>query len=386
MPARSAMMEASRMRLALTPEQEMLRDSVRGFLTAKVGTGLVRRLMETDAGFDEALWAEMAQQGWQAMAIPEEHGGAGFTMFELGVLMEEMGRALTPAPFLSSVVLGANAFLLAGSEEQRAEHLPAIAAGEERVALAVQEPAARWSAAEVTMTARGHGTGVVLDGEKSYVLDGHTAHTLLVAARNAEGGVDLFVVPADAAGVSAMRLETLDMTRKQAAVTFDGVQVAATARLGEPGAGGRALGPLLDLAVTALAFEQVGGAERCMEMSVGYAKDRIQFGRPIGSFQAVKHMCADMLVEVEAARSAAYYAGWAAATGDADFEVAAPLAKARCSTAYLSVAAETIQVHGGIGFTWEHDAHLYFKRAKTDELLFGDPATWRAALGDRIGL
>jgi alkylation response protein AidB-like acyl-CoA dehydrogenase len=374
------------MRLALTPEQEMLRDSARGFLTAKVGTGIVRRLMETDSGFDEALWAEMAQQGWQAMAIPEEHGGAGFTMFELGVLMEEMGRALTPAPFLSSVVLGANAFLLAGSEEQRAEHLPAIAAGEERVALAVQEPAARWSAAEVTMTARGDGTGVVLDGEKSYVLDGHTAHTLLVAARNAEGGVDLFVVPADATGVSAMRLETLDMTRKQAAVTFDGVQVAATARLGEPGAGGRALGPLLDLAVTALAFEQVGGAERCMEMSVGYAKDRIQFGRPIGSFQAIKHMCADMLVEVEAARSAAYYAGWAASTGDADFVVAAPLAKARCSTAYLSVAAETIQVHGGIGFTWEHDAHLYFKRAKTDELLFGDPTTWRAALGDRIGL
>ena len=374
------------MNFALNDEQEMLRDSVRSFLVDKVPLTRVRELMETDAGFDPEVWSEMAQMGWQAMAIPEAYGGAGYSSFELGIILEEMGRMLTPAPFLSSVVLAANTILLAGAESQKHELLPEIAMGERRGAVAIVEASGRWDPAGIELTATPDGDAVVLSGTKSYVVDGHTADTLLVAARTAEGTIDLYVVPADAPGVTATRLETMDMTRKQAEIVFADVRVPATARLGDAGHGAATIERLYDLAVAALAFEQVGGAQVCMEMSVEYAKVRMQFGRPIGSFQAIKHKCADMLVATESAKSAAYYAGWAAAVGDADLTIAAPLAKACCSDAYFDVAADTIQVHGGIGFTWEHDAHLYFKRAKTDQLLFGDSSQWRATLADRLGL
>jgi len=374
------------MNFALNDEQVMLRDSVRSFLVDKVPLTRVRELMETESGFDPELWSEMAQMGWQAMAIPEAYGGAGYSSFELGIILEEMGRMLTPAPFLSSVVLAANTILLAGSESQKEELLPGIATGERRGAVAIVEASGRWDPAGIELGATPDGDAIVLSGTKSYVLDGHTADTLLVAARGEDGAVDFYVVPADAPGVAATRLETMDMTRKQAEVVFADVRVPATARLGETGAGAETIERLYDIVVSALAFEQVGGAQVCMEMSVEYAKARMQFGRPIGSFQAIKHKCADMLVATESARSAAYYAGWAAAVGDPDFAVAAPLAKACCSDAYFDVAADTIQVHGGIGFTWEHDAHLYFKRAKTDQLLFGDSSQWRATLADRLGL
>jgi alkylation response protein AidB-like acyl-CoA dehydrogenase len=208
---------------------------------------------------------------------------------------------------------------------------------------------------------------------------------LIVAARTGDG-VDLFLVPADAPGVTATRLETMDMTRKQATVELDGVAVGPDDRLGGPGSGAATLDRLADVAAIALAYEQLGGAEACLEMSVAYARERIQFGRPIGSFQAIKHKCADMLVEVESARSSAHYAGRMLADGGEDLGVAAAVAKAYCSDAFFHVAAETIQVHGGIGFTWEHDAHLYFKRAKTDQLLFGDPTEWRAKLATRLGV
>jgi alkylation response protein AidB-like acyl-CoA dehydrogenase len=364
-----------------TMEQEMLRESVRGFLDAKLPIGRVREIMETETGFDEGFWHEAAQQGFQAMAIPEEYGGAGFSLFELGIVMEELGRALTPAPFLSSIVLGATAVLTAGSEQQRTELLSSIAAGERRVALAVGEA----GSPEIRLAVVAEGGDVVLTGTKSYVVDGHTADTLLVAGRG-DDGVSLYIVPADSPGVSATRLETLDMTRKQATVEFDGVRIPQTARLGAAGSGAATLETVMNVAVTMLAFEQVGGAARCLEMSVEYAKERVQFGRAIGSFQAIKHKCADMLVELENARSAAYYAGWAADHDPGDFPVAAALAKASCSDAYFHAAAETIQIHGGIGFTWEHDAHLYFKRAKTDALLFGDAVQWRSTLADRVGL
>jgi alkylation response protein AidB-like acyl-CoA dehydrogenase len=380
------------MNSALNEEQVMLRDSVRSFLVDKVPLTRVRELMETEAGFDSELWAEMAEMGWQAMAIPEAYGGAGYSSFELGIILEEMGRMLTPAPFLSSVVLAANTILLAGTESQREELLPGIATGERRGAVAIVEPSGRWDPDGIEMVAAPDGDDVVLTGTKSYVVDGHTADTLLVAARRAEGAAGFYVVPGDAPGVTATRLETMDMTRKQAEIVFADVRVPAGALLGNGGAGAASgtgeetIERLYDLAVSALAFEQVGGAQVCMEMSVEYAKVRMQFGRPIGSFQAIKHKCADMLVATESARSAAYYAGWAAAVGDADLAIAAPLAKACCSDAYFDVAADTIQVHGGIGFTWEHDAHLYFKRAKTDQLLFGDSSQWRATLADRLGL
>jgi alkylation response protein AidB-like acyl-CoA dehydrogenase len=372
------------MYFSVTDEQEMLRDAARSYLADRVPLGRVRELMETGDGFDAGLWKEMAGMGWQAMAVPESYGGAGFSYLELGILAEEMGRMLTPVPFLSSIVLGANAVLIGGSDDQRREYLPDVAAGERRVAVAVTEPGGGWSLDAIETTVRGEGDAVKLTGTKSYVLDGHTADLLVVAATSEYGTVDLFLVAGDAEGVTREPLDTMDLTRKQGEIRFD--DAAAVARLGAPGSGRESIERLYDLAAVMLAFEQVGGAQRCLEMSVAYAKERVQFGRPIGSFQAIKHKCADMLVEVEAARSTAQYAGWALSTEDEDLPVAAALAKARCSDAYLAVASETIQVHGGIGFTWEHDAHLYFKRAKTDQLLFGDPAEWRAKLADRIGL
>ena len=374
------------MNFALSDEQMMLRDSVRSFLEDKAPLTRVRELMETESGFDSELWSEMAAMGWQSMAIPEAYGGAGYSSFELGIILEEMGRMMTPGPFFSSVLLGANTVLLAGTDEQKQQLLPGIATGERRVAVAISEPDGSWDPAAVEMAALLAGDEVVLTGTKSYVLDGHTADTLLVAARTPDGAVDLYVVPADAPGVAATRLETMDMTRKQAEVTFDQVRVAAGARLGDAGRGVETIRKLYDLAVAALAFEQVGGAQECLAMSVEYAKERVQFGRPIGSFQAIKHKCADMLVAVESAKSAADYAGWAAAEDVAELPVAAALALACCSDAFFDVAADTIQVHGGIGFTWEHDAHLYFKRAKTDQLLFGDSSQWRATLADRLGI
>jgi len=244
---------------------------------------------------------------------------------------------------------------------------------------------------ELVGVAKRDGDAFVLDGIKSFVLDGHTADTLLVVVRTTEGssgdeGISLLVVDATAPGVSRRRLETMDMTRKQAEIVFSGVRVPESALLGAEGTGWAALQDTLTRAVVALSFEQVGGAQTCLDMSVEYAKVRVQFGRPIGSFQAIKHKCADMLVDVEAAKSAAYYAGWAVTEDDPEVAIVAPLAKSYCSEAYFHCAAENIQIHGGIGFTWEHDAHLYFKRAKTDELLFGTPAQHRAVLADRLGL
>jgi alkylation response protein AidB-like acyl-CoA dehydrogenase len=371
---------------AFTDEQEMLRDTVRSYLADKAPMTEVREMMETDIGFAPTLWADFAGLGMLGVHIPEEYGGAGFTFQELGIVMEEMGRALTPLPFLSTIVLGAGALLVAGSEEQKKEFLPRIAAGDLRVALAVMEADGNWDLAGTLCTATQSNGTIVLSGLKSYVIDGHTADLLVVAARDDGGAVSLFLVPANSSGVERTRLETMDMTRKLAEVRLDDVAVPADSRLGDPGSADGTMTRLYDLAVVALAFEQIGGAQACLEASVEYAKTRHQFGRPIGSFQAIKHKCADMLVHVESAKSAAYYAGWAAASDPAELRVAAPLAKSYCSDAYFSIAAENIQVHGGIGFTWEHDAHLYFKRAKSTQLLFGDSARWRAILADRLGL
>jgi alkylation response protein AidB-like acyl-CoA dehydrogenase len=373
------------MNFAFTPEQDMLRDSVRSFLSDKVPMSRVRLLMESEDGYDPDVWSEMAAMGWQGMAIPESYGGSGFSYLELGILMEEMGRALTPAPFLSSVILGAGSLLLAGSDEQKARLLPPVAGGDRLLALATVEAGGSWQPGAIDTTARIDGDRVRIDGFKAYVVDGHIADTYVVSARNDAGDVDLYLVDAELAGVGRKRVETMDMTRKQAEVELTGVTVEVSDRLGAPGSGSATLERLADLAVTALAFEQVGGARRCLDMSVEYAKERHQFGRPIGSFQAVKHKCADMLVATESAKSAAYYAGWAATADPDELRIVAPTAKSYCSEAFFSVAAETIQVHGGIGFTWEHDAHLYFKRAKTDELMFGTPAAWRSALADRLG-
>jgi len=371
------------MNFAFSEEQEELRSSVRRFLEDKSPMIEVRRLMETAEGYDPAVWKQMGEQlGLQGIAIPEEYGGSGFGYVELTVIFEEMGGALLCAPYFSTVALAANALLSSGDESAKKDLLPGIASGETIATLALTEDTGRWDLDGITLAATGKGGEWKLDGHKMFVIDGNSASLILVAARTAKG-VSLFAVDAEAAGVTRTALATMDQTRKQSRLEFNGT---AARLVGEEGGAGPALSRTLDLAAVALAAEQVGGAQRCLDMAVDYAKTRIQFGRPIGSFQAIKHKCADMLLEVESAKSAAYYAGWAAAEDSEELPVVASLAKSYCSEAYFHAAAENIQIHGGIGFTWEHDAHLYFKRAKSSELLLGDPSYHRELLAQRIGI
>jgi alkylation response protein AidB-like acyl-CoA dehydrogenase len=368
---------------AFSEEQEELRKSVRRFLDDKSPEAEVRRLMETTDGYDPAVWTQMAQQlGLQGLAIPEEFGGSGFTFVELVVVLEEMGRALLCAPYFSTIGLAANTLLASGDDQAKKDYLPGIASGDTIATVAFTEDSGRWDESGITLAASKAADGWTLDGHKMFVIDGHVANLILVAARTGEA-VSLFAVDGRASGLSRTALSTMDQTRKQARLEFAGVP----ARLvGPEGQGWPILSKTLDLAAVALAAEQVGGAQRCLDMSVEYAKVRVQFGRPIGSFQAIKHKCADMLLEVESAKSAAYYAGWAAAEDNEELPVVASLAKAYCSDAYFHAAAENIQIHGGIGFTWEHPAHLYFKRAKSSELMLGDPTYHRELLAQRIGI
>ncbi|MDP2291568.1 MAG: acyl-CoA dehydrogenase family protein [Actinomycetota bacterium] len=371
------------MNFAFTEEQEELRKTVRAFLESKSAESAVREQMETDSGFDTAVWSQMGEQlGLQGLAIPEEFGGSGYTFVELGIVLEEQGRALLCAPFFSTVVLAANTLLHSGDDAAKAAHLPGIASGETIATLAFTEPSGKWDESGITMEATASGDGYTLTGTKMFVIDGHTANLIIVAARTAKG-VSLFTVAADAAGLTRTALSTMDQTRKQAKLEF--ANTPATL-LGTEGEGWAVLSSVLDLAAVGLAAEQVGGAQKVLEMAVEYAKVRVQFGRPIGSFQAIKHKCADMLLEVESAKSAAYYGLWCAAEQNDELPSVASLAKAYCSEAYFHATAENIQIHGGIGFTWEHPAHLYFKRAKSSELLFGDPTYHRELLAQRIGI
>jgi alkylation response protein AidB-like acyl-CoA dehydrogenase len=373
---------------AFSEEQEELRRTVRQFLEAKSPETEVRRLMETTEGYDPAVWKQMGQElGLQSIAIPEQHGGQGFTLIELGIVLEEMGRVLLCAPYYSSVVLAANAILNAGTDAQKQALLPGIASGDTIATLAFTEPNGKWDVTGITLEAQESGGKYTLSGEKMFVLDGHTANTIVVVARRAGStgtdGISFFAVSGDADGLTRTPLSTMDMTRKQAKLEFANV---AAEPLGEPGRGWAAYSKTLDQAAVALANEMMGGAQFVLEMSVQYAKDRVQFGRPIGSFQAIKHKCADMLLEVESGKSAAYYASWAAAEDNDELPVVAALAKAYCSEAYFHATAENIQIHGGIGFTWEHPAHLYFKRAKSSEIFLGDPTYHRELLAQRIGI
>ncbi len=371
------------MNFAFTEEQDELRKTVRQFLESKSPETAVREQMETEAGFDPAVWSQMGEQmGLQGLAIPEEFGGSGYGYIELGIVLEEMGRALLCAPFFSTVVLAANTLLHSGDDAAKAAHLPGIASGETIAALAFTEPSGKWDESGITMQATPAGDGWTLTGTKMYVIDGHTATLIIVAARTAKG-VSLFAVDGDASGLTRTALSTMDQTRKQARLEFDGTPATL---VGADGEGWTTLSTVLDLAAGGLAAEQVGGAQKVLEMAVEYAKVRVQFGRPIGSFQAIKHKCADMLLEVESAKSAAYYGMWCASEMNDELPSVASLAKAYCSEAYFHATAENIQIHGGIGFTWEHPAHLYFKRAKSSELLFGDPTYHRELLAQRIGI
>ncbi len=368
------------MDFAFNEEQEELRTTARAFLAEHSGSLQIRTAMESELGHDPQVWKQIAVElGWAAITIPEAYGGLGLGAVELTALVEVMGESLLCAPFFSTVCLGANALVVAGTEEQKQEHLARIAEGESIATLAHAGPSE-----SIEVAFRPERDGYALSGVADFVVDGHTADLLIVSAEPERGGeVALFVVPGDAAGLSRTAHPTLDQTRRLAFVRFDDVRVASGARM----AGGEdTLQEILDRAVIALAAEQVGGAQRCLDLAVAYAKEREQFGRPIGSFQAIKHKCADMMIELESARSAAYYAACVAAEGSDELPVVASLAKAYCSDTYFQCAAECLQIHGGVGFTWEYDVHLYLKRARSSEILLRDPAYHRERVARLIGL
>ncbi len=369
---------------ALTEEQKLLVDMVRDVLKDRATSERVREVMLGDDGFDEVLWTELANLGLTGLTIPEQYGGAGSTFTELSLVFEELGRRLAPVPLLSSVVLGAEAVLAAGSDEQKGAILPGVAAGTTRLALAHLDPAGRLTADPGVRAVR-DGDAWVLDGTAGFVVDGRTA-THLVTAANGPDGLELFVVAGDTAGVERTDLEVLDLTRPMASIVYSGVRVQDADRLSGADAVA-ALHRALEAGVVAIACEQAGGTQETLRTTTAYARDRVQFGRSIGSFQAIKHRLAEMLVASESARSAAYHAARILAAGEREeLAIAAPLAKSYCSEIYEQATGHGIQIFGGIGFTWEHDAHLYFKRAKSTKLLLGDPKHHRALLGQAIGL
>jgi alkylation response protein AidB-like acyl-CoA dehydrogenase len=368
------------MDIGFTEEQELLRDTARRFLESECDTQFVRRRMAEPAAVTDEFWQKLAEQGWLGIVYPEEEGGSGLGLVDLVVLMEEMGRAVMPGPFLSTVLLGGAAIGEAGTPAQRRLWLPQIAAGTVKAALAWTEPNLRWDAAGITLRAREAGGGFTLSGTKLFVGDAHLADILVVAARTRDGstmedGVSLFLVPRDTPGVALTILPTIDETRKLCEVRLDNVALPAGALLGARHEGWRPLSRVVARATVALAAEMCGGAQQVLDMTVAYAKIRITFGKPIGSYQGVKHQAADMLVAIENAKSLTYYAAWAVDQALDEAPLAVSMAKAAASDMYRKVVGTGIQLHGGIGMTWEHDLQLYFKRAKASEVAFGD-ATW----------
>ncbi|MCW2548479.1 MAG: putative acyl-CoA dehydrogenase [Mycobacterium sp.] len=363
-----------------TSEQVELRSVVRSLLAAESSETSLRQAIATSQGYDRALWLRMADElGLCGLIIPEEHGGSGAGMVELAIVLEELGRALYAGPFLPTALV-ALAILTSADEAAVADLLPGIADGERIATFALSEESGRWDADGVQCRAEEINGNWQLSGQKRYVLDGQVATLLVVAARTPDG-VALFAVASDATGVASRAEEAFDVTRRLATIELD----ATPARLlGDVTAGEQHLQQLLDRISVCVAAEQVGGAQAALDMAVGYAKERVQFGRAIGSFQAIKHLCADLLLDVESAKSAAYYGAWAIDDNSPELATVAPLVKAYCSDTFLATASSNIQIHGGIAFTWEHPAHLYYRRAKSGAQLWGDPRTHRDALAGRL--
>ena len=362
------------MKFSFSPEQHEFRSNLRRFLADRSSTKEVRRLMDTDAGWEREAWQKLnAELGLTAVRIPEEYGGHGFGFGEHCIVLEEMGRALLCAPYFATTVLAAGAILNAGTRAEKSDLLPGIAEGDTIATLAATEDNGGWDAASTNLTATQAGGGYKLNGHKSYVLDGHTADIVIVLGRapgsSGSTGLSFFVVQGDAPGLTRRVLKTMDPTRKMARLTFDHVDARL---LGEQGAAAEPFAKTMREAAVCLANEMAGGAERLREDALAYAKLRVQFGRQIASFQSMKHKHADMLLDIEMTKSAAYYAAAALDDGDADVAATASLAKASASETYMQTAIHAIQIHGGIGFTWDNDTHLWFKRAKSSEILFGD--------------
>ena len=365
------------MNFDFSDDQKSLRDEARRFLSEKAGAKVTRRVLDdASISYDEGLWRSVAEMGWIGAAIPEEYGGTGLGRLELCVLAEELGRAVAPIPFSSTVYFFAEALLLAGSEAQKQALLPKIAAGEVIGCFALSEgpgaPTAQSIAAKFD--------GATLSGVKIPVTDGDCAtHAIVVAKEGA--GVSLALVDLNQPGVTRTTLKTLDPTRGHAKLEFKNVKAE---RLGAAGQGWELAEAILDRAAVLLAFDQVGGSQACLEMAIGYAKERVAFARPIGSFQAIKHKLADMYVAIEVARSNAYYGAWALSTEAAELPFAAAAARAAASDAYYLCAKENIQTHGGMGFTWDVDCHLFFRRAKLLAVQAGSPAVWKEKLVKRL--
>ena len=372
----------------LSDDQEALQRAAREFLARECPPALVRETAKTPDGIPRALYAKMAELGWTGLLVPEAEGGLGLGTVELALVCEELGRVVAPGPFLGTQLVTA-ALLRGGSGAQRKQWLPRLLAGEASGALAYLEESDRHDPAGITLPARAARGGWRLDGGKLFVAGVPGAELLLVAARTQAGteprGVTLFLVESGASGVRVKPLETIDLTRRIGEVTFRGATVERSALLGKPGEGWPLLARLLDLAAVAIAADSLGGAQRALEMAVEYSKVREQFGRKIGSFQALKHMAAEMVADVEPARSLVWYAAYAFDHHPREAARAAAMAKARLGEVYSTTVNRAVQMHGGIGFTWEHDLHLWFKRARWNEVAYGDPAFHRERLATLDG-
>ncbi len=361
------------MNVGFSEEQQLLRESARDFLARECPMSLVRAQMDSPTGLPDALWQGIAELGWLGLLVDEAYGGSGLGLVEFAILAEEVGRVLMPGPLLGTAVVAAVAIDAAGSEEQKQKLLPRIANGSLRIAFAQLEAGASWEPGAIELPAVAHAAGYTLDGVKHFVRDATCANALIVAARDRGGELALFVVDPATPGVTIRPLTFVERTRKVCEVRFEGVELPASARLSGAARTHDVLSRVHDFARVALCAESCGGAQRVLEMAVDYARQRQQFGQPIGRFQAIQHKCADMLIQSEGIRSATYYAAWAIDAGEPDQHTTSCLAKAYCGDAYTRLAGDGIQIHGGLGFTWEQDLHLYFKHAKACALAFGSP-------------
>jgi alkylation response protein AidB-like acyl-CoA dehydrogenase len=373
---------------AFSEEQEMLRRSARDFLAKESSSKVVRKLMESPDAFDGALWKKLADMGWTALGIPEEYGGVG-TFLDLVVVLEEAGRALLPGPFFATMGLAVPVLIEAGTDAQKKEARGAIAQGSARATLAMTEQSGRWDPESVSLAAKQTGDGWQLDGVKQFVPDAEVADYMVVVARTrgeGEDGITLFLITGKPKGMTVTPLKAMDMTRRWTEVRFDKVQLDASSVMGSTHNAWPSLKRALEWATAALCAEMIGGGQKVLETSTEYAKTRQQFGKPIGIYQAVSHKLADMLVQSESARSATYYAAWTVDADAPDRSLASSMAKAYVSDAYRKIAGDGIQVHGGIGFTWEHDMHLYLKRAKASEVTLGDATYHRELVAQALDL
>jgi len=371
------------MDIKLNEDQVEITRQARRFFENESPMDFVRAMFEDDRGFTDEFWSKMVEMGWSAMRIPEVYNGLEMGLLDLAVVLEEMGRALVPGPFFSTVLLAADTIKAAGTDSQKENYLPKVAAGEIRGTVALHESDGGADMGHIQMEARDDGDGFLLDGTKLFVPDAHVADFLICAARTQAGndpaeGITLFLLDTKIQGLSISLMPTMDGTRKLCAVEFSGVRVNGDGVLGSVNDGWNALRPVLQCAQVGFCAECVGGAQRAMELATEYAKVRIQFDQPIGTFQAIKHRCAQMYVEVESSRSVLYWAAWAQDHSDPEeAALAASIAKADCSEVYTSTSASALQVLGGTGFSWEHDIHLYLKRAKANEVTLGDPVYHR---------